>query len=124
MIGKQGRELRRSVRKGKPMSNRHTRYNRAEFAAALRAEHMPMPRSDGTSKEQLLVERTELTIRLRQAWGALLTAAPNERDYTDAGQLRSAIAVHRRRLDVLRALIDDVKREIKWISEADAASPR
>ena len=100
------------------MSNRHRRLLRADFAAALRAEHMPTPSPAGTSKEQLLVERTELTIRLRETWAALLIAAPNERDYADAGQLRSAIAVHRRRLDVLRALMDDVKREIKWISEA------
>jgi len=100
------------------MSKGHTRLNRAEFAAALRAEYMPVAHPGSTGKERLLAERTELTIRLREAWAALLIAAPNERDYVDAGQLCSAIAVHRRRLDVLRALMDEAKREIKWVSEA------
>ena len=104
------------------MSNGHIRLNRAEFAAALRAEYMPMPHPGGTGRERLLAERTELSIRLRETWAALLMAAPKERDYADAGQIRSAIAVHRRRLDVLRALMDEVKREIQWISDADGAS--
>jgi len=104
------------------MSKGHTRFNRGEFAAALRAEYMPMPQPGGTGKEQLLTERIELTIRLRQARAALLMVAPKERDYADAGQMRSAIAVHRRRLDVLRAMMDEVKREIQWISDADGES--
>ncbi len=118
MKGTEDRELLASVNEGEMMSKGHTRFNRAEFAAVLRAEHMPMPRPGGTGKEQLLTERIHLTVWLRKAWAALLIAAPDERDYADAGQLRSAIALHRRRLDVLRALMDDVKREIRWISEA------
>ena len=99
------------------MLNGYATLTKEQFAASLHAEHMPVVSLSGTGREQLVTQRRVVLHRLRDAWTALRTACPNGRDYADADHLRSALAVHRRRLDVLQVLMDNVEMEIEWVSE-------
>jgi hypothetical protein len=79
---------------------------------------LPIVHRNGTSKEELLCQRIELSGALRQAEAKLRQAAPNGRDYYPVpGLYEKALAQHARRLETFRELGVEVATEFNGIDE-------
>jgi hypothetical protein len=72
----------------------------------------PFLHSNGTSKKELLDLRKAAYRALIPVAGALKRMAPNGRDYyPDPGRMERAVAQHTRRIEVVRALMEELEQE-------------
>lgn len=79
---------------------------------------LPTIHSNGTSKDELIEQRTSVLAHLRDAETALQNACPNGRDYYHVpGALAEAVKEHSCRLATLRLLITEIEQEAIAISE-------
>lgn len=80
---------------------------------------LPIVHMNGTSKEELIAQRCELSQALSDAITALASAAPNGRDYyTVPGLLQKATEQHRNRLSILTAMLGEIQEEAILIDES------
>ena len=79
----------------------------------------PIVHLNGTSRAELLRQRLDLHLALRDAEAKLCAASPNARDYyVQPGLWEKALAQHERRLRVLGGLRAEVEAEIREVDEA------
>lgn len=80
---------------------------------------IPIVHLNGTSRESLIDNLSEVYNALEDVRGKLKQAAPNGRDYyPDPGRMDLAVAQHRRRLSAIDALQNEIEAEMEAISEA------
>lgn len=90
----------------------------ADEAAPTPTVVLPIVHLNGTSKEDLLRQRTELWDALGVVEDKLRQAAPNARDFhLEQGLYEQACAQHARRLEILRRLLAEVETELSGIDE-------
>ena len=78
---------------------------------------LPIVHLNGTSLDSLLDQRINFLDAMRQALDAFASMSPNGRDYyLEPGLFEKAIAQHRRRLDALLAVLNDVEVETEKLS--------
>jgi len=76
---------------------------------------------NGTSREALLEQKTDLLHALREAQAALRRATPNGRDYqlADPSWFERALERHTRQCRVLAKLVEEVMDEAEAILESE-----
>ena len=79
---------------------------------------VPSVHLNGTSKERLMSNLQDVTEKLREAYDAMKSAAPNGRDYYVQGPdaIGQAEVQHRGRLERIDSVIRDINAELEAIS--------
>lgn len=77
---------------------------------------LPVVHMNGTGKDTLLEQREAVYMALRGVEKALRQMSPNGRDYyVIPGLLPKAQAQHELRMAIIKALMDEMVQECKWI---------
>ena len=85
---------------------------------------LPIVHHNGTSQEALLNGACEIGSALRHVLDALVTHAPNQRDYyPDPDRWQLAIKQQVRRVDTIRALYQELQAEAEGIADDLRALP-
>lgn len=81
---------------------------------------LPVVHLNGTSREALVEQRTDVARKLREALEAMCQACPNGRDYyPDPGRLQKAQVQHERRVGIVRGLLEEVMAEAEAIMDLE-----
>lgn len=79
---------------------------------------VPIVHLNGTSKDSLLEMREAFYSKLRDAERGLREMAPNGRDYYLVdGLFEKAMVQHKRRMDMLKKLFDEIEYECRYIND-------